>query len=76
MLTWLSLPQDRRDPALFTALRECMVAAVTHQQPAVQDPGPAGSARALRAALPDQTNLSTAEQHLLREWLNRLAADG
>ncbi|MFE9450140.1 TetR/AcrR family transcriptional regulator [Streptomyces sp. NPDC006739] len=76
VLTWLSLPQERRDPALLTTLRESMVAAVTNERPAVKDPGPAGAARALRAALPDQTNLSSAEQHLLREWLNRLAADG
>ena len=76
VLTWLSLPQDRRNPALLTTLRESMVAAVTNQQPAVQDSGPAGAARALRAALPDRTNLSSAERHLLKEWLNRLAADG
>ncbi|MFE9555269.1 TetR/AcrR family transcriptional regulator [Streptomyces sp. NPDC006703] len=76
VLTWLSLPQDRRDPALLTTLRESMVATVTNQQPAVRDAGPAGAARALRAALPEQTNLSSAEQHLLTEWLNRLAADG
>jgi AcrR family transcriptional regulator len=76
VLTWLSLPQARRDPALLTALRESMVAAVTNQQPAVRDSGPAGAARALRAALPEQTNLSSAERHLLREWLDRLAADG
>ncbi|MFD0403622.1 TetR/AcrR family transcriptional regulator [Kitasatospora sp. NPDC127121] len=76
VLTWLSLPQDRRDPALLTTLRECMVAAVTNRQPAVKEPGPAGAARALRAALPEQTKLSSAEQHLLGEWLNRLAADG
>ncbi|MFE7114586.1 TetR/AcrR family transcriptional regulator [Streptomyces sp. NPDC057654] len=75
VLTWLSLPQDRRDPALFTTLRESMVTAVTNQQPTIQDSGPAGAARALRASLPDQTNLSSAEQHLLREWLNRLATD-
>ncbi|MEV5941426.1 TetR/AcrR family transcriptional regulator [Streptomyces sp. NPDC051994] len=76
VLTWLSLPQDRRNPALLTTLRESMVATVTNQQPAVRDAGPAGAARALRAALPEQTNLSSAEQHLLTEWLNRLAADG
>ncbi|MER5434638.1 TetR/AcrR family transcriptional regulator [Streptomyces sp. NPDC002588] len=73
VLTWLSLPEDRRDPALLTTLRESMVAAVTNRQPAVQDAGPAGAARALRAALPEQTALSGAEQHLLGEWLNRLA---
>lgn len=74
VLTWLSLPEDRRDPALLTTLRESMVAAVTHQEPAVRSAGPAGAARALRAALPDQTTLSPAEQQLLREWLDRLAS--
>ncbi|MDJ1135858.1 TetR/AcrR family transcriptional regulator [Streptomyces iconiensis] len=76
VLTWLSVPEDRRDPALLSTLRESMVAAVTRQQPAVRDAGPAGAARALRARLPEQTILSSAERHLLREWLNRLAADG
>ncbi|MCO6004448.1 TetR/AcrR family transcriptional regulator [Actinoallomurus purpureus] len=76
VLTWLSLPEDRRDPALLTTLRETMIAAVTDRQPAVQEAGPAGAARALRAALPEQTTLSDAERHLLREWLDRLAADG
>lgn len=76
VLTWLSLPEDRRNPALLTTLRESMVAAVTNQEPAVQDPGPAGAARALRAALSDQTILSSGEQHLLSEWLDRLASDG
>lgn len=73
VLTWLSLPDDRRDPALLTAMREAMVSAVTLDKPAVQDAGPAGAARALRALLPEQTTLSSAERHLLDEWLNRLA---
>ncbi|WP_330230824.1 TetR/AcrR family transcriptional regulator [Nocardia sp. NBC_00508] len=76
VLTWLSLPQERRNPALLTTLRESMVAAVTNQEPAVRDAGPAGAARALRAALPEQTSLSSAEQHLLKEWLDRLATEG
>ncbi|MDQ1024574.1 AcrR family transcriptional regulator [Streptomyces umbrinus] len=76
VLTWLALPEDRRDPALLTTLRESMVAAVTNQEPAVQDAGAAGAARALRATLPEQTTLSGAEQHLLREWLDRLASEG
>lgn len=74
VLTWLSVPADRRDPALLTSLRESMVAAVTNQEPAVRSAGPAGAARALRAALPDQTTLSASEQQLLREWLERLAS--
>lgn len=76
VLTWLSLPEDQRDPALLTAMREAMINAVTDDEPAVQAPGPAGAARALRAALPEQTALSTAELHLLREWLDRLTAEG
>ncbi|MEU2677995.1 TetR/AcrR family transcriptional regulator [Streptomyces sp. NPDC007107] len=76
VLTWLSLPEDRRDPALFTTLRESMVTAVTQQEPAVRDAGPAGAARALRAVLPEETLLSSGERHLLREWLNRLATEG
>ena len=76
VFTWLSMPADQRDPALLTVLRESMVAAVTSQRPAVREPGPAGAARALRAALPGQTALSGAERQLLGEWLDRLAADG
>jgi AcrR family transcriptional regulator len=76
VLTWLSLPEERRDPALLTAMREAMVSAVTLDEPAVRDAGPAGAARALRAALPQQTTLSSGERQLLGEWLDRLAADG
>lgn len=76
VLTRLSLPEGRRNPALLTTMRESMVSAVTNEEPAVQDAGPAGAARALRAALPEQTTLSSGEQHLLGEWLNRLASDG
>lgn len=74
VLTWLSLPDDRQDPALLTAMREAMISAVTLDKPAIRDPGPAGAARALRALLPEQTTLSSAEQHLLDEWLDRLTA--
>lgn len=76
VLTWLSLPEDRRDPALLSAMRESMVTAVTTRAPAVEDAGPAGAARALRAALPEQTVLSPGEQALLVEWLDRLARPG
>lgn len=76
VLTWLSQPEDRRDPTLLATLRESMVAAVTNREPAVREAGPAGAARALRAALPEQTVLSAAEQRLLSEWLDRLAAEG
>jgi AcrR family transcriptional regulator len=73
VLTWLSLPEDQRHPLLLSALREAMVAAVTTDSPAVEDPGPAAAALALRARLPEQNVLSGAERQLLAEWLERLA---
>jgi AcrR family transcriptional regulator len=75
--TWHSTPAELRNPALLTVLRESMVAAVTRAEPALPaaDSGPAAAARALRAALPEGAAavLSEAEQHLLHEWLTRLA---
>ncbi|WP_309232142.1 TetR/AcrR family transcriptional regulator [Micromonospora tarensis] len=73
VLTWLSLPDAERNPALLVALREAMISAVVSQESAVREEGPAGAARALRAALPSQNSLSAAEQHLLTEWLERLS---
>ncbi|MFD7875850.1 TetR/AcrR family transcriptional regulator [Streptomyces sp. NPDC059766] len=76
--TWHATPAERRNPALLTILRESMVAAVTRAEPTIPaaETGPAPAARALRAALPDDAVvLSDAEQHLLREWLTRLAAE-
>jgi hypothetical protein len=75
VLTWLSLPEQRRDPELLRVLREAMVTAVTTREPAVREAGPAGAARALRAVLPESTSLSDAERRLLAEWLDRLAAE-
>jgi len=76
VLTWLAVPEASRKPALLTALREAMIAAVTYREPAVPERGPAPAARALRAALPDQTTLTDGERQLLTEWLDRLAAEG
>ncbi|MEU7039468.1 hypothetical protein AB0A77_00190 [Streptomyces varsoviensis] len=61
------------NPALLVALRESMITTVTTQEPAVREPGPAGAARALRAALPGQSARTKAEQHLLMDWLRRLS---
>ncbi|MFE2870792.1 TetR family transcriptional regulator [Embleya sp. NPDC059259] len=74
ILTWLSVPEPQRNPELLVALRESMVTTVTTREPAVREQGPAGAARALRAALPGQNALSEAEQQLLAEWLRRLSA--
>ncbi|WP_216900562.1 TetR/AcrR family transcriptional regulator [Nocardia alni] len=75
VLTWLSQPPDRRDPALLVTMRETMVVAVTCHEPVVPEATASAAARALRATLPDQQVLSVAEQALLGEWLDRLAAD-
>ncbi|MEU3373578.1 hypothetical protein ABZ734_24400 [Streptomyces sp. NPDC006660] len=68
------MPESMRDPALLVALRESMVCTVTTREPAIQEQGAAGAARALRAALPGQNVLSEAEERLLAEWLRRLSA--
>ncbi|MZD07052.1 TetR family transcriptional regulator [Streptomyces sp. SID5785] len=78
VITWHATPAERRDPALLSILRESMVTAVTLDEPTLSpaQSGPAPAARALRAALPDDTDvLSGAEQRLLLEWLTRLADD-
>ncbi len=72
VLTWLSLPENRRDPALLDILRESMIATVTTQASAIDDPGPMAAASALRASSPEATALSPAERNLLAEWLDRL----
>jgi AcrR family transcriptional regulator len=74
VLTWQSIPEPERDTALLVALRESMITAITAEEPAVEEPGLGGAARALRAALPGQNVLSQAEQQLLTEWLQRLSA--
>ncbi|SCF95993.1 hypothetical protein GA0115260_104974 [Streptomyces sp. MnatMP-M27] len=47
--------------------------AVTTRESAVEEPGPGGAVRAMRAALPGQKGLSRAERQLLTEWLQRLS---
>ena len=74
VLTLLAMPEDRRDPDLSEAAREAVIAAITSASPALDGPGPAAAAIALRAVLPDAAALSDGERHLLEEWLDRLAA--
>jgi hypothetical protein len=74
VLTLLELPEDERDPGLSEAAREAVIAAITTASPALETPGPAAAAVALRAVLPDDTTLTEGERHLLDEWLERLVA--
>ncbi|MBV9794122.1 MAG: TetR/AcrR family transcriptional regulator [Actinobacteria bacterium] len=63
------------DPAFISAMREAMISAVTTEHAAVPEPGRVAAARTLKANLPGQTSLSPAEEHLLTDWLDRLAAE-
>jgi AcrR family transcriptional regulator len=76
-LTLISRPPDRRDLALVGMAREAVLAAVTTDPPAGPGPeaGPVAAAVALRAVLPALDVLTGAERGLLREWLDRVAAD-
>ena len=76
VLSLLDQPQDARDPAFITAMREAMISAVTTESATMPEPGRASAARTLKANLPGQTCLSPSEQHLLTDWLDRLAAMG
>jgi AcrR family transcriptional regulator len=73
VLTLLAMPPDRRDPDLSQAAREAVIVAITTGSPALESPGPAAAAIALRATLPDAAALTGGERRLLEEWLDRLA---
>lgn len=75
VLQWLDQPEDRRDPALITAIREAAISAITTETAIVPERGLAQAARTLKANLAGQTSLSPAEHHLLTDWLDRLAAE-
>lgn len=74
VLVLLSAPEHARDAGLTTAAREAVVTAITHTIPAMDRPGPAGAAIALRALLDQVPMLSSGERHLLGELLDRIAA--
>ncbi|PJE94209.1 TetR family transcriptional regulator [Streptomyces carminius] len=71
--TLISLPEERRDPALPVMARESVIAAVTADAPGVADTGPAGLAVALAARAPRLAALTEVERALLVEWLRRIA---
>jgi AcrR family transcriptional regulator len=67
------LAMKEPEPRLSHAARDAVYAAILTEAPAVQAPGPAAAAVALRAALPEATALSEGERQLLAEWLQRLS---
>jgi AcrR family transcriptional regulator len=72
-LALIALPEDRRDPALSRLAREALIAAITTDAAVAAEPGPAGAAVALRAALPQTSALTAPERALMTEWLDRIA---
>jgi hypothetical protein len=76
ILALLAVPEPERDPALSETAREAVIAAITAKKPVLTTSTPTAAAIALRAVLPDATSLTTAERHLLDEWLARLASAG
>ncbi len=72
-LALIGLSEERRDPGLSVLAREAVLAAIITDARAGDPPGPVGAAVTLRALLPQTGALTTPEQHLLREWLDRIA---
>lgn len=73
-LTLLGTPPERRDLSMSHLARETVLAAITTDEPAVEDPGVVSAGLALRAHLHETTRLSAAEQGLMREWINRIVS--
>lgn len=75
-LALIHTPPEARDPRLSHAMRDAILAAITTEPPEANAATDRVAARAvaLRAVLPEAPGvLSPAEQHLLGEWLDRLA---
>ena len=80
VLTLVATPPAERDPHLSPAMRELVIAGITvagKTKPARGGASAASHAIALRAAVHEGRGpLSSGEQQLLGEWLDRIASDG
>lgn len=74
LLAMLAKPNGERT-SLSHAARDAVLAAVIADPEPGLGPGPAAAASTLRARLDTASGLSPAEQALLREWLERIAAN-
>jgi hypothetical protein len=75
VLTLLAVDEGQRDLSLSNLAREAAIAAIVSDTSPLETPGPVGAAVALRAVLGDAGALTAGERTLLREWLDRIAAD-
>ena len=71
-LTLIACDDDHRDMALSVIAREAVLAAIVSDEPAAREPGPVSAAVAMRAVLPQATSLTSHEQALMEEWLDRI----
>ena len=74
VLTLLGMPPGEQDMTLSSLAREAAMAAIITTEPAVKKPSSTEAAITLRALLDETGTLSRAENLLLVEWLDRLAA--
>ncbi|CAN5133480.1 TetR/AcrR family transcriptional regulator [soil metagenome] len=73
IITLLGMPEGKRDMGLSATALEGVLAVITRATPAVEHPGAAGAAIALRASLGHADALTPGERMLLDELLARLA---
>jgi len=80
VLSLIATEEEDRDPALSEATREAILAAVTTDEPGKEATEADGRSRAvsravaLKAVLPETTELTPGERALLTEWLDRITA--
>ncbi|MFD7505990.1 hypothetical protein [Streptomyces sp. NPDC059850] len=72
-LALIATPEVRRDPGLSHAAREAVLAAIATAAPEYE-PGPGSAAVTLRAVLSRTDALTASGSALMREWLDRIAA--
>ena len=80
VLSLIVVEEGDRDPALSEVTREAILAAVTTDEPGKEATEAEGRSRAvsravaLKAVLPETTELTPGERALLSEWLDRITA--
>ena len=80
VLSLIATEEEDRDPALSEATREAILAALTTDEPGKEATEADGRSRAvsravaLKAVLPETSELTPGERALLTEWLDRITA--
>lgn len=74
-LSLIATPDLHDQQVLGRLAREAAIAAITTSAPPVAKAGPVSMAVALREVLPQTASLTPAELDLMREWLDRIAAE-